>query len=252
MVPPHFRIFGRSLFVAIGDKMRSNYFKNAVHQLGDFHLSRQIRNGIFMDYSKIHKDTYDALADEYEERVDTLLPVTQEAISYFSSHVASGGNVLEVGCGVGLAVKLLAEQGFAVTGIELAPKMADYAKKRNPHAAIVVGDFLTTDFHTTFDGIFAFAFIHLFPKADAVRILDKMYSILRASGALYIGTTESSESTEGWETKEDYSGTHKRFRKHWTEVEFRDALECSGFGNIVLHKIPDPFGKVWMDFTAKK
>lgn len=205
-----------------------------------------------MDYTAIHKDTYDALAEEYESRVPALRPVFEEAISYFAPHLKKGERVLDVGCGVGLSVKILSERGFSATGIELSPKMAEFAKRRNPEAEIIVGDFLTKDFAEPFDGIIALALIHLFPKDEAMQVLRKTHDLLAPGGTLYIGTTESAESTEGWEVKEDYSGKHKRFRKHWTEEEFRRALQEAGFAVIELHRIKDPFGKNWMDFVAKK
>ena len=137
-------------------------------------------------------------------------------------------------------------------GIELSPKMAEFAKRRNPNPKIIVGDFLTEDFAEPFDGIIALALIHLFPKEEAMKVLRKMHDMLVPGGTLYIGTTESAESSEGWEVKEDYSGKHRRFRKHWTEAEFRRALEEAGFEVLKLHRITDPFGKKWMDFVAQK
>jgi ubiquinone/menaquinone biosynthesis C-methylase UbiE len=115
-----------------------------------------------------------------------------------------------------------------------------------------VGNFLKLDFKKQFDGVFAFAFIHLFPKKDAVRVLEKIHRILKPGGMLYVGTTESKESKEGWEVKADYQGEHKRFRKRWIEEEFDTFLKGGGFQKIAVHKITDPSGKLWMDFIVQK
>lgn len=205
-----------------------------------------------MDYLTVHRATYNAVAEEYESRVESLTPVTEKAVSYFSSHLPKGGDVLDVGCGVGLAVKLLTRRGFSVTGVELSPKMAEYAKRRNPNSNILIGDFLTIDFDKSFDGIITLALIHLFPKEDAGKVLCRMWELLQPDGILYIGTTESSESKEGWEVKKDYSGKHKRFRRQWTEEELHNDLRKAGFDILEIYKLADPFGKVWVDFTAKK
>jgi len=37
--------------------------------------------------SILHKEIYDELAEEYERRVDSLMPVTESAISYFSAYI---------------------------------------------------------------------------------------------------------------------------------------------------------------------
>ncbi len=199
-----------------------------------------------------HEKTYDALAEQYEDRVATLLPVTQHAVDWMSEHVPKNGFILELGCGVGLAASLFFEKQFSVTGIDLSLQMLAYAKKRAPGVAFIQGDFLTTDFNAPFDGVFAFAFIHLFPKEIAQRILEKIYSILKTEGILYIGTTQSSQSKEGWETKVDYATQQKRYRKHWTREEFMDALTQAQFTIVDQKDYADPFGKVWMDVIAKK
>jgi SAM-dependent methyltransferase len=205
-----------------------------------------------VDYTQTNKETYDALAEEYESRVEALRSVYEEVADHFSVHLSNGGRMLEVGCGVGLAVEVLEKRGFSLAGIDISPRMAEFAKKRNPRAEIIVGDFITHKFGRSFDGMIALAFIHLFPKADSMKMLAKMFDILVPGGVLYIGTTEDKESREGWEVKEDYSGKYKRFRKHWTEGELRQALGETGFKFLELIRIRDPFDKDWMDFIVQK
>ena len=204
-----------------------------------------------MNYQE-HIKTYDALADEYESRIEKLIPVTKHAIEQFAMYLKPNGSILELGCGVGLATKLFSEKDFKVIGIDLSPKMLRYAKARNPHAAYIEGDFLTTDFDSTFDGIFGFAFIHLFSKDDAQKVLNKIRNLLNTGGFIYLGTTRALESKEGWEVKQDYSGKYLRFRKHWTKLEFTEALISSKLKILKSFVYEDPFGKLWMDFIAKK
>lgn len=205
-----------------------------------------------MDYSSIHKNTYDELAEEYELRVDALTPVTEEAMNCFSAHVKPGGSVLDIGCAVGIAINILGKKGFRCTGLEISPKMADFARKRNPSANIITGDFLTADFNHKFDAILTFAFIHLFPKKQVVTILKKIKSILNPGGVALVSSTKSAESSEGWEIKKDYSKKVKRFRKYWTENELSETLNAVGFKKIILNKFTDPFKKTWMDFIVKR
>jgi 2-polyprenyl-3-methyl-5-hydroxy-6-metoxy-1,4-benzoquinol methylase len=204
-----------------------------------------------MDTSALHRNLYDALAEEYERRADSLLPVTEDAMDYFSSHIKPGGLILDIGCGVGIAMNVLARKGFQVVGMEISPKMAEFAKRRNPGARVMVGDFMETEFDETFDAILAFAFIHLFPKAEVPAVFDKMKSVLHPGGVCLISTTESSESREGMYVKEDFGKEYRRFRKYWTEEELRESLIASGFEILDLKKYADPFGKVWMDFVVR-
>lgn len=107
-------------------------------------------------------------------------------------------------------------------------------------------------FKKKFDGVLAFAFIHLFPKEKIQLILEKISSILMPGGVVLISSIELSESKEGWYVKEDFSKKKKRFRKFWTEEELRESIEKTGFKVLCLNKFSDPFAKIWMDFIAQK
>lgn len=205
-----------------------------------------------MNHSILHKETYDELAEEYERRVDSLLPVTEEAMDYFSSYIAPKGSVLDIGCGVGIAIGVLAKKGFKVAGIEISPKMVEFARKRNLGAEVIVGDFLETEFDDKFDAVLAFAFIHLFPKAEIPKIFNKIKTILKPGGVALLSSTESPESKEGMYAKEDFGKEYKRFRKFWTEEELRESFTQAGFKELALKKYTDPFGKIWMDFVVQK
>jgi len=209
-------------------------------------MGRSIHNSVS------HKDTYNELAEEYEKRAGSLMGLTEDAIDYFSSYIRPGGSVLDIGCGVGVAMSVLAQRGFEVVGIDISPNMAEFAKKRNPGADIIIGDFLETDFNDTYDAILAFAFIHLFPKAEIPKIFGKIRSVLKPGGVALLSSTESSESKEGMYVKEDFGKEHRRFRKFWTEQELRGSLAQSGFKELAIKKFMDPFGKTWMDFVVQK
>jgi len=204
-----------------------------------------------MNNSVLHKKAYDELAEEYERRADSLLTVTENAMDYFSSYIKSGGLILDIGCGVGIAMSVLAKKGFRISGIEISPKMAEFARRRNPEANVITGDFLGTEFGDKFDAVLTFAFIHLFPKAEMPKIFDKINSILEPDGVALISSTESFESKEGMYVKEDFGKEYKRFRKFWTEQELRESLTQAGFKELALKKFTDPFGKTWMDFVVK-
>ncbi|MCJ7805431.1 class I SAM-dependent methyltransferase [Patescibacteria group bacterium] len=205
-----------------------------------------------VEIQKVNRATYDNLANEYEQRNKTLKNVTEYALSLFIKHLSSGKEILETGCAVGLAINIMERKGLNVTGIDISPKMVKYAKKRNPKSDIVLGDFLTYKFGKKYDGIFSFAFIHLFPKNIALKILKKMYELLKSGGVLYLGTSRSKQSYESWEVKKDYQNKKRRFRKHWTQKELENALIETGFKKLDLYIIEDPFKKVWMDFVVQK
>ena len=204
------------------------------------------------DLARAHRTAYDAVANEYEERVDSLRDITKECVDILRPYLPPGGRVLDIGCGVGLMVHTLDTEGFNAEGIELSPRMVAFSRKRNPERVIYEGDFLNFVFPHTYAGLTALAFIHLFPANEAQRVLKKMNELLDPRGLLYIGTTKSDRSSEGWEEKHDFQGAVRRFRKHWTETEFRTALQEAQFEILDYHELTDPFGKTWMDIVARK
>jgi ubiquinone/menaquinone biosynthesis C-methylase UbiE len=203
--------------------------------------------------AELHIETYDSLADEYENRVDLLKPVSEDAIRHLTRQLKKGSKVLDIGCAVGYTVAILRDHGMKAEGIDISPEMIRYAKARNPDSTLIVGDFLTTKFqNNSYDSILAFAFIHLFPKKDVEKIFEKMIRILKPDGYMLVGSTESKISAEGFEQKEDYAKETKRFRKHWTKAELEKLIETNGL-EITDSLFPtDEFGKVWMDYIVRK
>ena len=203
------------------------------------------------DILKINKATYDSLASEYERKVSKRRDFNESVISNFVPYISTGKKVLDIGCAVGLDTAVFVEKGFVVTGIELSVEMADYARKRNPSSNIIVGDFMNISFDEKFDAIFAQAYIHLYPKNESNDVLLKMKNLLTIDGVAHITTSKSMISNEGWFAKNDYTGNHKRFRKHWTKNELESSLLSVGFSIINYYEIMDPYCKTWMVFTAK-
>lgn len=203
--------------------------------------------------AELHLETYDLLADEYEERVETYRAVTTHALKPFIAVLPEKGTVLDIGCAVGYTVEILRQHGKDAEGIDIAPAMIDYAKKRRPDARFVVGDFLEQYYpNGYFDGALLYAFLHLFPREVAVQCIKKVVTILKPQGHAFIGTTKSATSTEGFEAKMDYALAPKRFRKHWTQAELEELFAEVGLNVVHYEDNTDEFGKIWMDYVVQK
>ncbi len=205
------------------------------------------------ELAKLHIETYNAVADEYEERVETLRPVTVNALSDLTSLLPAGSRVLDIGCGVGYTVEVLNSLGMNAEGIDIAPAMIAYARKRSPESTFAVGDFLEVDYPTqAYDAVLLWAFIHLFPKDTALAIFEKVIGILKPGGYILIGTTKSDISREGFEEKKDYTNQVKRYRRHWTPQDLEAVIHGLG---LVIHSTKDrtdEFGKLWMNYIVQK
>ncbi len=201
----------------------------------------------------LHTKTYDFLAVEYENRVETLRSVTEYALSHLIKRLEPGLKVLDIGCAVGYTIEILRQAEMIPEGIDISPEMIKYAKKRNPNSKLVVGDFITRRYPKEYyDAAFMMAFIHLFPLEQAKLCFHKAAQLLKPGGLLFVGTTKSDRPSEGYEEKADYPNQLKRFRKKWTPCELEGVLKDCGFGIVCQEDITDDYGKVWMDYIAQK
>jgi SAM-dependent methyltransferase len=68
-----------------------------------------------------------------------------------------GTRLLDVGCGAGGALRLAADRGADLTGVDAAPGLIEYARRRVPGAAIVQGEMQSLPFpDATFDAVTGF------------------------------------------------------------------------------------------------
>ncbi len=204
------------------------------------------------DLSELHKTTYDMVADEYEDRVEMLRPTTESALSDFTNLLHKDSRVLDVGCAVGYTVEILRKSGMVVDGIDIAPKMIEYAQRRNPESHFIVGDFLETNYQSGYyDGVLMYAFLHLFPKDIAMECLDKAILVTKPGGLIFTGTTKSEQASEGFEIKHDYKKEVKRYRKRWTQAEIESVFESRHLEIVHYAEKIDELGKIWMDYIVR-
>ena len=203
--------------------------------------------------AQLHKETYSMLAKEYEDRVEALRPVTEYALSLLTSRLKPKSKVLDIGCAVGYTVEILSKADMIPEGIDISPAMIKFARKRNPHTKLVVGDYIKQKYpENYFDAVLMYAFIHLFPIKQAELCIDKTAQILKPGGLLFICTTKSTKPSEGFESKADYNGQPQRFRKKWTGNELESVLKDKGFKVVYKEDVTDVYGKIWMDYVVKK
>lgn len=201
--------------------------------------------------NKTNVGVYDLLADEYEACAKANLDIVSESMDKLLRHITPPATALDVGCGVGNIADALVSKGYEVDGIDISPKMIEAAKRTVSGARFFVGDVYTYSFEKHYDIIVAFAFLHLFPKREVVKMLQKFREILKPGGFIYTGTTESSEYTEGYEYKHDYNKKVRRFRVRWPRNELDQFLVNNGFEIIEVYKHIDFKNKIWLDYLLK-
>lgn len=211
------------------------------------------------DYIAINLEAYDALAGEFNEKINTRKIQQGHIVKKFSKFLKINGlvetNILELGPAAGYTTKLLSESGYIVDALEFSSELSQFCKRNAPLANVINDEFLTYDFkEKKYMGILAVAFIHLFPKNITKQVLSKIHSLLDINGIAYISTTLHTMSNQGFETKSNFNKQNIRFRRRFTEVELKTELAEAGF-KIIKKEIVDDIevdNKKWIDFIVRR
>jgi len=103
-----------------------------------------------------------------------------------------------------------------------------------------------------FDIIYAGALIHLFKESDAHNVLNKFQQWLKTTGVLFINTTISEVTEEGFYYKNDYSLKVKRFRRKWKENDFKYLVKKYFKIEKTLYTNEIDRQKIWVGYICKK
>src|SRR5689334_24336649 len=94
----------------------------------------------------------DEWADIQERRTKPAFDAALEALA-----IGPGTRMLDIGCGAGLALRLAADRGADVAGLDAAPGLLAYARRRVPGARIVQGELQSLPFpDDAFDAVTGF------------------------------------------------------------------------------------------------
>lgn len=173
------------------------------------------------------KGIYNQIAEEYTRRYG-YSPFLLKNVKKFSSKIAAGGRVLDLGCGSGRALKLFAEKGFTTVGIDFSDAMLQLAKKLVLGASLKKMDIRQLEFpDASFDGIWScFSLLHI-PKRDIRTVFSGLRRVLKPGGVLFVAVSLGNEE-EGFEDEWLKKGT-KMFFYNMSKEGLVKHLEAARF-----------------------
>jgi ubiquinone/menaquinone biosynthesis C-methylase UbiE len=142
--------------------------------------------------ASVVRAAYDTVAEDYAEAFagDLLrLPIDRAALDSFVQRLAPGERVLDLGCGPGQVGQYLAERGPLVIGMDLAPQMLLWARRRTGNGRVVCGDMCSIPFRSgSFSGVVAFYSVHNLPRPALRTVLAEIHRILEPAGTFVVAT----------------------------------------------------------------
>jgi len=187
--------------------------------------------------------SYDRVAEHYAaEYFDELSrkPFDCDLLTRFAQGLPRNARVCDVGSGPGHIARYLANQGFAVTGIDLSSAMVTTARRLNPGMTFETGDMLRLPFADQwFAGIAAFySLIHI-ERELLPRALMELYRVLAPEGRVLV----TFHAGEGEIHRDEWFGQPVAIHVTlFTSAEMTKAMEKAGFRiGEVLERDPYEF-----------
>jgi len=191
------------------------------------------------------EDGYNAIARAYHNQRDKFK--NDEVLRLLISLLPPGGEVLDIGCGVGVpVVRFLVDAGFKVTGVDISSSMLELARDRVPEARFIKMDMRRLAFDSCrFDAVTAFYSLFHVPKEEHLQVLVSFNHLLRKDGILLFCS-----GTAAWEGFKDFHGT-RMFWSHPDPEATRQMVIDAGF-TVRMSEVQEHGGEKQYWVMAKK
>ena len=185
---------------------------------------------------------YETFATEFDRDRNRAL-MEGGYLSEVKDRLGTRADVLDLGCGSGEPIaRFFIENGYNVTGVDIAPTMIAMCTKRFADATWINADMRTLELDRRFDAIVAWnSFFHL--DGDEQRAMFGIFARHIAANGLLLFTS----GPKAGEAIGDLHG-HELFHASLDSDEYEGLLKTSGF-TVLRHEIEDPdcgFHTVWL------
>ncbi len=182
------------------------------------------------------------LPDNYRETISAFNHYADQYLAYFKDFklyqpsydglLQAMGNshqtVLDIACGPGQVDYYLLQSRpeLQITGVDLAPRMIELAKRLNPDCNYHLLDCRAVDsLNAQYDVIVCGFCLPYLSYKDMKAMLNKMVKILNNNGIIYLSTT-SSDEPDGYQTSQSADG---RTYVYYHDIDFiKSQLEKAG------------------------
>jgi SAM-dependent methyltransferase len=172
--------------------------------------------------------SYDRVADDYL-RLFGVSSVRQKKLDEFIERLSPGASVLDLGCGAGVPVaKILTEQRFKVTGVDISIGQIERARRNVPAAIFVQEDMGSLNFAPdTFDGVCAFYSVTHVPCDEHHALVRRVAEWLRPGGIFMASLGVSAG---------DWSGTWLGVPMFFSHNDPKDARQIIRDAGLLLER----------------
>lgn len=137
----------------------------------------------FWDDEHISKMMLLAHLDFQTDAASRNIKVINQSVDWLTKIIPSGSKLLDLGCGPGLYTKLLAENGYDVTGIDISGRSITYAKEHDKLTKYINMNYLELDSINEYDAIIMiYCDYAAMIKEERAVLLKQIYQALKPGG----------------------------------------------------------------------
>ena len=179
--------------------------------------------------------------DYYNDTVDVDLGAIRKA---FTSYLADGATIIDVGCGSGRDVKAFCDMGYKARGLDSSTELIRIAKEKLG-VDVLQGDMSTWISDVPYDAIWSCASLIHLNETEKAQFFKNLEYNLNRDGIIYISVKE------GVETGLDEKG---RYISNCSLDELQNYLEDAGCSIIEKSITNDKLDRdvKWLNVIAKK
>jgi ubiquinone/menaquinone biosynthesis C-methylase UbiE len=180
---------------------------------------------------------YDHIARTYDRRYSENDYAGVEAALVAFVGESCGQRVLEVGCGTGHWLQLIAERGISMTGLDASAQMLAHARAQAPGAALAQGSAERLPWaRESFGRVFCINALHHFH--DKVAFLAETIRVLRPGGLLMTVGLDPHAGLDRWYIYEYFDNVLEIDRHRYpASNQIREWMEAAGFADCVTREI---------------
>ncbi len=180
------------------------------------------------------QDAYPLWAASYPPRPHNKLMVAEQAAMVALLPDLSGRQALDAGCGTGRYLRVLADRGAIVTGVDLSAPMLEHARasaRRLLRASLCALPIASRSMHVVVCGLALGDVKNLAPA------IGEMARVLRPGGQLLYSVVHPRGAAEGWSRTFDANGRQCAVAGFWhSEYEHRGACALAGLNIDAWHE----------------
>ncbi len=193
-------------------------------------------------------ESFNLTADAYCAKTAILAPYNEPSIMKFISMLPRNGRILDAGCGPGRDSRRFSELGYSVTGVDLAEKMVELARRLSPSCAFSVMDIRKMEFpDASFDGVWMNTSMIFVRKSDASGVIAEASRVLKDGGRMFVRVKEG----EGEDMAVDRRyGDMEKYTAYYGRDELLSMLKSAGLEVLSCESESVPYQYITHPFIA--